>query len=633
MAIVKRFISYALPEDVDSDKIQLWESSIETGTFTLDTTLNYSYGARATEVDSINTEMYYKIRFRNSEEGTNSAFSDVFFGGNTDEREPFATVSTSFDGAGYGTVSGVYATSNLSTSFVPVGDVQKALKISRAYIDIRTGDQGPNKYARDWGTDITRRKYNAQLEMIKACEENYALAIIYRNLADDQMTDTISNASGWMFGTGDVEADASGGAPLSPGANISATDVTLSSGVTVPSDLSLSLDISPTGLATSTDVIASTDLELRSDITASSGSFNDLSAGASISVGQTSISDIIRSNQGVSREDTRAEEHNVNKDININDHNDNKHIATSGYNDEKNIDLSQHNSDLFINTQTYNDDKNLDETKQNIAKDTGINEHNDNKSLEEKKFNLEKDLAIDERNTQKAIDIARFNLERELKTDRFNLEVKKFNHQKNIDMGEYLDEKAKKSLAVSDLYDQMSRRYSERGDELLRTFMPSTVTLRYGEDRAKSKFLDPTTLFTFSMTDVSIESVFTLYTSDLTGLGDDFNSTARTLDAAFMVNNPVEGVNGIDVVPLESRTTLVDSKLNINGVNYFLDEWVDNNGVTQDGVTQAGTSGGYRLSYDTGVNAVSIEWLYNDAAGGFDLESGDLITFNYYVIE
>lgn len=572
MAIVKRFIAYALPEDLDSDKLQLWEATTEDGSYSLSQSVNYSYAARATEFDDLDTAKWYKIRFRNSDDGTNSAYSDVFPGDGADIREPFAAVTTTFDSARYSTASDFYGITNLNSGLVSTSDVIAGLKTAKAYIDIITDDMSPIRYSRDWGTDITRRKYNAQMELVKQCEVYLAAALIYKDLSDDRVMIGIS------------------GTPIALTSLSEPSDISPSGLLTAPTDLVISGTVVATDVTLSSSGIVSTDLTLTSDIVASG-------ATESISVGRTSIT----RGAGADATSVSAAEFNVKKDIDVYDHNDDKKAK-----------INEHNDNKLINEADWNFKKDLESSK-----------HANSEQLRIAAFNLEKDLTVARHNDNLYLEYAKFNSEKSLRyTGMLD--------ERNIALEEY---RYNRYAREAEIFDNMSVSYATKADLLLNSFRPTSINLRYGEDISRSKFLNPTDIFNFSITNLSTETVFVLNAADFTGLGDDFNTSGCIVDATFMKDNQVEGVSGVAVEPLESRTTLVDSTLLVNGVNYHLDEWVDNNGVTQAGVTEAGTSGGYRLSFDTGVNAVSMEWLYNAAAGGFDLTATDAVTFNFYTID
>lgn len=191
MAIVTASILFGLPEDKSSDRIYLWCASTENGTYTQIETLAYMYAGRAIEYDSLDTTKWYKIQFANSTEGTTSALSDPVYGGDFDNSKPFIAISTSFDGSSYSTTTDLFESSNLTTSDVSVAKARKALKTARSYIDIILGESDLHRYTRAYDTDVSRRKYNAYLEILKKAECGFALALLYKDMADDQIMKSI----------------------------------------------------------------------------------------------------------------------------------------------------------------------------------------------------------------------------------------------------------------------------------------------------------------------------------------------------------------------------------------------------------------------------------------------------------
>jgi hypothetical protein len=190
MAIVKGILVHGIPENATYDLVKILESATETGTYTIVSTYNYSYGSRATEYSLLDTTKWYKIQFFVSTGGS-GAISDPVFGGDYDKAKPFVAVSTTFDGSGYASTSELYEKSNLTPADVTYSDSAKALKIARSYIDLITGDTGLRKFSYQFSSDVARRKYNATLELTKQAEINFALALIYKDLADDQIMRTV----------------------------------------------------------------------------------------------------------------------------------------------------------------------------------------------------------------------------------------------------------------------------------------------------------------------------------------------------------------------------------------------------------------------------------------------------------
>ena len=190
MATVTRFITYKIPERADYTSLLIYSSTTEGGVYTLTDTLAYNYPTRASEYNNLDTTKWYKIRFANSSEY--SPYSAPFFGGSYDDREQFAAITTTFDGIGFASVSGFYNVTNLSVDQVPIADTMESLATARAYIDLVTDDNSPYRYKRDWGNDITRRKYNASIEITKKAEIYFAASLVYQDMADDKVMQGIS---------------------------------------------------------------------------------------------------------------------------------------------------------------------------------------------------------------------------------------------------------------------------------------------------------------------------------------------------------------------------------------------------------------------------------------------------------
>lgn len=185
MAIVKGVFVHSIPEDANADILRILESSTENGSYTVTGSYEYIHGYRTVEHNAIDTLKWYKIEFYNSSDGTVSARSDAIYGGDYDKSKPFVALSTTFDGAGFATASELYSFSHLTEEDVSVSEVQRKLKMSRSFIDLVTETQDIDKFSRIYTADIARRKYNAYLNIVKRAEISYALALIYRDLADD----------------------------------------------------------------------------------------------------------------------------------------------------------------------------------------------------------------------------------------------------------------------------------------------------------------------------------------------------------------------------------------------------------------------------------------------------------------
>lgn len=191
MATVTASFLFSIPEDKDSNYIKIWSATSEGGTYTQETMLTYKYAARAVEYTSLDTTKWYKVQFNNSSTGVNGPISDPVFGGAFDHSKPFVAITTSFDGAGLATTDEVYECSNLTSADVSVTDVRNALDVAGAYIDLTLGDTNLHRYSRVYSSNIARRKYNAQLAIMRKIEIAFALALIYKDLADDEIMKTV----------------------------------------------------------------------------------------------------------------------------------------------------------------------------------------------------------------------------------------------------------------------------------------------------------------------------------------------------------------------------------------------------------------------------------------------------------
>ena len=186
MATVSGIFTFALPDDTNSDRLRIYSSATETGSYTLTTTLVYTYGYRTQEYDSLDNNRWYKIQFYNSVDDEAGPLSSPIYGGDFGDRDtPFLALSSSFDGANYAGATDVYNRTGLSSSDISVSKMQAILRSTRAYIDLMYEGLNMSKFSRYWNSSISRRKFNATLRVIQEIEINLAAAVAYRSLADD----------------------------------------------------------------------------------------------------------------------------------------------------------------------------------------------------------------------------------------------------------------------------------------------------------------------------------------------------------------------------------------------------------------------------------------------------------------
>jgi len=182
---------FSLPDDPDSDYLQLYSASSETGTYTqVGSDIEYGYGTTTYEIDDFDTTLWYKIRFRNSSENTVSPYTEPVYGGDLDNKgEGFLAISSTADGINYASIQDVYDYSGLSPNDIDSSKVSIALKRARAYIDLTVSEMDLSKYTNTFDSNTAKRKWNAMLRIIKEIEICIALGHLFRIIADNIMLD------------------------------------------------------------------------------------------------------------------------------------------------------------------------------------------------------------------------------------------------------------------------------------------------------------------------------------------------------------------------------------------------------------------------------------------------------------
>lgn len=186
MAQVNATITFSLPEDIDSNLLEVHASTAKDGNYSLVEQSDYQYGTTKYAPQNLDDGVWYKIRFTNSLDGRSGPFSDPVWGGTYTSGAPFLAVSSMTDGANYATTTDVYDYSNLTAEDISTSRVSAALRRSRAVIDYRTAEMGIERFDA-FDSDTARRKYNATLRMLKEAEINIALGNIYQNMCDDRI--------------------------------------------------------------------------------------------------------------------------------------------------------------------------------------------------------------------------------------------------------------------------------------------------------------------------------------------------------------------------------------------------------------------------------------------------------------
>lgn len=192
MATVSGTLTFALPEDIDSDRLYIYSADVKDGSYSEVTNVSYEYGTFSYEYDSLDDTKWYKIRFYNSTDTEYGPFSDPVFGGDFDNAAPFLAISTTTDGAYYATVQDVWDYANLTSEDITQSKVSKALKRARSVIDLFTAELDLDRLDL-YDTEIARKKYNATLRIIREAEINIALGNVYRDLSDDLIIKKLRN--------------------------------------------------------------------------------------------------------------------------------------------------------------------------------------------------------------------------------------------------------------------------------------------------------------------------------------------------------------------------------------------------------------------------------------------------------
>lgn len=180
-------LTFALPEDNESNYLRIYSSATETGFYSqVGSDISYQYGVTTYQFEDINPTVWYKIRFYNSSENLSGPYSNPVYGGDWDTNtSPFLAVSTTSDGANYATIDDVRTFSGLLSSDVADSRISSGLRRSRAIVDIKTSEMGIDRFTSTFQNKVAKRKYNATLQIVKESEINYCLGMIYRGMVDD----------------------------------------------------------------------------------------------------------------------------------------------------------------------------------------------------------------------------------------------------------------------------------------------------------------------------------------------------------------------------------------------------------------------------------------------------------------
>lgn len=195
MAIFNTTITFSLPDDPASTRLNLYEGSTKEGSYGLKESTAYEYGITSFYATELDDSKWYKIQFVNLNDNTVGPFSEPVFAGTYVAAAPFLAVTSTTDGANYATVQDVYDYANLTPEDIATFRVSNALRRARATIDFRTAEMDFERFS-DYDDNTARRKYNASLRILKEAEINIALGNLYQNLSDDRIIQNMrENAS------------------------------------------------------------------------------------------------------------------------------------------------------------------------------------------------------------------------------------------------------------------------------------------------------------------------------------------------------------------------------------------------------------------------------------------------------
>jgi len=194
MATFSGYFLTGLPDNTKANQLLIYTGSTASGVFSLADTISYSYPNKTTAY-TIDDTLFYKVAFSESATGWQSPQSEAIAGSQILGSAPSLAITSGSDGATYSTVDDVYAISNLTQEQVPAADVEYAITIARSFIDLKTSSLSINRFSA-FGNEVAKKKYNATLKILKDVEINFALSLIYRNLADDAIMNNITEGIG-----------------------------------------------------------------------------------------------------------------------------------------------------------------------------------------------------------------------------------------------------------------------------------------------------------------------------------------------------------------------------------------------------------------------------------------------------
>ncbi len=193
MSTYSGYLLTGVPDNSNADQLLVASGLTSSGTFTLMATLDYIYPSKTTAF-YIDDSKWYKIAFKESVSAWVTPYSEAVNGSQILKSGPSLAITSSFDGVSYSTAQDVYDRSNLTVTDVALNDVEYSISVARAFIDMKMSTLSLNRFS-CFSNAVAVRKYNAILKLLKDVEINFALSLIYKNLADDAIMSHVTSGT------------------------------------------------------------------------------------------------------------------------------------------------------------------------------------------------------------------------------------------------------------------------------------------------------------------------------------------------------------------------------------------------------------------------------------------------------
>jgi hypothetical protein len=193
MATYSGYLLTGIPDNANADQLLVASGLTSSGTFTLASTLAYTYPTKTT-VYSIDEGRWYKVAFKHAATNWQTPYSNAIDGAQILNNVPQLSITSTYDGISYSTPQDVYDRANMTTTDAAQSDVSYAISVARAFIDIKMSTVSVNRYS-NFSQNVAQKKFNGLLRLLKDVEINFALSLIYKNLADDAIMTNVKNGT------------------------------------------------------------------------------------------------------------------------------------------------------------------------------------------------------------------------------------------------------------------------------------------------------------------------------------------------------------------------------------------------------------------------------------------------------